>query len=133
MASGSIGCFDPLDGLSHSCLNGSTPQPLTVQAFGGFVQHVRPLGPDCVPKPLPPLSFDTVLNGKNDGSNTFKFKRSVGERAGPPYIGRGLMEAVPTQDILSFSGNQTAENGTSSLPVVKNLQCASGCISGVAN
>jgi len=132
-APGSIGCFDPLDGLSHSCLNGGTTQPLTVQAFGGFVQHVRPLGPDCVPKPLPPLSFDTVLNGKNDGSNTFKFKRSVGERAGPPYIGRGLMEAVPTQDILSFSGNQTAENGTSSLPVVKNLQCASGCISGVAN
>jgi hypothetical protein len=64
-AKGSIGCFDPLDGLPHSCLKGSTPQPLMVQAFGGFVQHVRPLGPDCVPKPLPPLSFDTVLNGKN--------------------------------------------------------------------
>jgi hypothetical protein len=135
-AAGSIGCFDPLDGLSHTCNNGSTPQALTPQAFGGFVQHVRPLGPDCVPKPLPPISFDAVLNGKNDGSNTFKFKRSVGERAGPPYIGRGLMEAVPTNDILFFSGNQTAENGKSSLPVDKHLQCTGGtggCISGVAN
>jgi hypothetical protein len=132
-AAGSIGCFDPLDGLSHTCNNGSTPQALTVQPFGGFVQHVRPLGPDCAAKPLPPLSFDTVLNGKNDGSNTFKFKRSVGERAGPPYIGRGLMEAVPTADIMFFSGNQAAENGTSSLPVAKNLQCTGGCISGVAN
>src|SRR5215813_12606885 len=116
-AAGSIGCFDPLDGLTHNCLNGSTIQALTVQAFGGFVQHVRPLGPDCITKPLPPISFDAVLNGKNDGSNTFKFQRSVGERAGPPYIGRGLMEAVPTGDITFFSGNQGAENGTSSLPV----------------
>jgi len=132
-APGSVGCFDPLDGLSHSCLNGSTAQPLTVQAFGGFVQHVRPLGPDCVPKPLAPISFDTVLNGKNDGSNTFNFRRSVGERAGPPYIGRGLMEAVPTDDIMFFSGNQSAENGSSSRPVDKNLMCSGGCISGAAN
>ena len=128
-----MGCFDPLDGLAHSCLNGSTPQSLAVQAFGGFVQHVRPLGPDCVAKPLPPISFDTVLNGKNDGSNTFEFRRGVGERAGPPYIGRGLMEAVPTADITFFSGNQAAENGTSSLTVDKSLQCEGGCISGVAN
>jgi hypothetical protein len=134
-AAGSIGCFDPLDGLSHTCNNGSAPQALTPQAFGGFVQHVRPALPIdmCVPKPLPPISFDAVLNGKNDGSNTFKFKRSVGERAGPPYIGRGLMEAVPTNDILLFSGNQTAENGSSSLAVDKHLQCTGGCISGVAN
>ena len=27
----------------------------------------------CVPKPLPPISFDAVLNGKNDGSNTFNY------------------------------------------------------------
>jgi hypothetical protein len=132
-AQGSIGCFDPLDGLTHNCLNGTTTQALAVQALGGFVQHVRPLVPSCVAKPLPPITFDKVLNGNNDGSNPFKFQRSVGERAGPPYIGRGLMEAVPTNDILFFSGNQTAENGASSLPVNKNLQCTGGCISGVAN
>src|SRR5262249_34450510 len=128
-ATGSIGCFDPLDGLSHSC-SGTT---LPVQPFGGFVQHVRPLGPDCVTKPLPPISFDAELGPNNDGSKFFGFKRSVGRRAGPPYIGRGLMEAVPTNDILFFSGNQTAENGMSSLPVSKNLQCEGGCIGGVAN
>ena len=77
-AAGSIGCFDPLDGLTHNCLNGSATQALTVQALGGFVQHVRPLVPSCVAKPLPPIGFDTVLNGNNDGSNTFKFQRSVG-------------------------------------------------------
>src|SRR6266446_5415850 len=33
-APGSIGCFDPLDGASHSC----SGQLLPVQAFGGFVQ-----------------------------------------------------------------------------------------------
>ena len=130
-AAGSIGFFDPLDGLTHP-VSGTT-SPWSSQPFGGFVQHVRPLGPDCVAKPLPPLSFDTVLNGKNDGSNAFEFRRSVGERAGPPYIGRGLMEAVPTNDILFFNANQTAENGTSSLGVDKNLQCAGGCISGVIN
>lgn len=126
---GSVGCFDPLDGASHSC----SGQTLPMQPFGGFVQHVRPQGPDCIPKPLPPLGFDTVLNGSNEGNNTNGFKRSVGERAGPPYIGRGLMEAVPTGDILFFSGNQTAENGSSSLAVDKNLQCTGGCISGKAN
>jgi hypothetical protein len=131
-AVGSIGFFDPLDGLTHP-VNGTT-SPWSSQPFGGFVQHVRPSLPlDCVPKPLPPLSFDTVLNGKNDGSNTFKFKRGVGERAGPPYIGRGLMEAVPTADITRFSNDHVAENGTSSFPVNTKLQCTGGCISGVAN
>jgi hypothetical protein len=133
-APNSIGCFDPLDGASHSCLNGTTTVPLPVQLFGGFVQHVRPSLPlDCAPKPLPPLSVDTVLNGKNDGSNTFGFQRSVGERAGPPYIGRGLMEAVPTGDITANVGG--VQNGHSSLGNFNTaLQCpAAGCISGTAN
>jgi hypothetical protein len=149
-ATGSIGCFDPLDGsltpstpsnpsgvvgAAHSCINNlGNAQTLPVQPFGGFVQHVRPSLPIdmCAPKPLPPLNFDTVLNGTNDGSNTFGFKRSVGERAGPPYIGRGLMEAVPTDDITYFSTNPDAENGSSSLKVDPDLQCP-GCISGKAN
>jgi hypothetical protein len=133
-APGSIGFFDPLDNATHP-VNG-TISPWSSQSFGGFVQHVRPSLPldVCVPKPLPPLSFDTVLNGKNDGSNTFGFKRSVGERAGPPYIGRGLMEAVPTADITA-NANPAAENGHSSLGNFNAaLQCpAAGCISGIAN
>jgi hypothetical protein len=91
-APNSVGCFDPLDGASHSCLlNGTTTlQPLPVQAFGGFVQHVRPLGPLCFPKPLPPLSFDANAHQDNQPPNTLGFRGRVGERAGPPYIGRGL-------------------------------------------
>jgi hypothetical protein len=125
---GSIGCYDPLDGAARSC----SGQSLPVQPFGGLVQHVRPLGPGCFPKPLPPVSFDKDLPNGNSG-NPNNFQRSVGERAGPPYIGRGLMEAVPTPDIMSLSGNAAAENGSSSLAVDKSLSCAGGCISGNAN
>ena len=31
------------------------------------------------------------------------FRRAVGELAGPPYIGRGLIEAVPTTDITAMA------------------------------
>jgi hypothetical protein len=133
-APGSMGFFDPLDNATHP-VNGTT-SPWSSQSFGGFVQHVRPSLPldVCVPKPLPPLGFDAILNGKNDGSNTFGFKRSVGERAGPPYIGRGLMEAVPTADITA-NADPAVENGHSSLGYFNAaLQCpADGCIFGVAN
>src|SRR5262249_40933139 len=60
-------------------------------------------------------------------------QRSVGQRAGPPYIGRGLMEAVPTADITANVGG--VQNGQSSLGnFAAALQCpAVGCISGKAN
>jgi hypothetical protein len=142
-APGSVGFFDPLDGLSHS----STTSSFTSQPFGGFVQHVRPPLPDiCAPKPLPPLLADTNLtNGSNSGDNPNGFRRSVGERAGPPYIGRGLMEAVPTADIQYFAvqnginPDPQRANGfgkkPSSLGIFANqLGCTGGyCISGKAN
>jgi hypothetical protein len=82
---GSVGCIDPLDGASHSC----SGQTIAGQPFGGFVQHVRPLGPGCFPKPLPPLGVDADLNNNNNGNDQFGFKRSVGERAGleTGYVG----------------------------------------------
>ena len=137
-AMGAIGCFDPLDGASHSCLNQIMSIP--VQAFGGLVQHVRPSLPAdvCVPKPLPPLNFDKNLTaGSNSGDNPNGFRRSVGERAGPPYIGRGLMEAVPTADITD-NADPAVENGHSSLGNFVTELCPSnpslpGCISGKAN
>jgi hypothetical protein len=135
-APGSIGFFDPLDGLGHS----STTSSFTSQPFGGFVQHHRPSLPAvCFPKPLPPLIADTNLtNGSNSGDNPNGFRRSVGERAGPPYIGRGLMEAVPTLDITYFAANVNPthperENGPPS-QVAPTLGCPkTGCISGTAN
>ncbi len=129
-APGSIGFFDPLDGASHSFLSGGTMLSVTSQPFGGFVQHVRPSVLDCVPKPIPPVSFDTNLTGSNPNA----FRRSVGERAGPPYIGRGLIEAVPTDDITA-NAVAGVQNGYSSLgDFTKKLGCPeAGCISGKAN
>ena len=121
-----IGFFDPLDGTTANIVTGTTAQP-----FGGFVQHHRPAGLDCLTKPLPPIALDANLNGTP--APTGAFQRSVGQRAGPPYIGRGLMEAVPTADITANVGG--VQNGQSSLGnFAATLQCpAAGCISGKAN
>jgi len=127
-AAGAIGCFDPLDGASHNCKQGDgTTVTFTSQPFSGFVQHVRPSVDACFPKPIPPLDFDTNLMGGNPNG----YRRSVGERAGPPYLGRGLMEAVPNDDILANTDPAHA-NGTK--PPLDFLGCsAKGCISGKAN
>ena len=121
-----IGFFDPLDGTTANIVTGTTAQP-----FGGFVQHHRPAGLDCLTKPLPPIALDANLNGTLVPNGTFR--RSVGERAGPPYIGRGLMEAAPTADIIANVGG--VQNGRSWLGYfAEALQCpAAGCISGKAN
>jgi len=128
---GAIGFFDPLDGASHS-LVGQPTGSFTSQSFGGQVQHVRPAVDACIPKPLPPVGFDTNLSGANPND----FNRSVGERAAPPYLGRGLMEAVPTTDITANT-DPTAENGKSSLGDFATKLCmnngGTGCISGKAN
>jgi hypothetical protein len=120
----SIGLFDPLDGAAHK----STTSSFTSQPFGGFVQHHRPAVDACFPKPLPPVSFDANLTGPNPN----QFRRTVGERAGPPYIGRGLIEAVPTANI---GASAAEENGPSSLGnFAADFGCGSnGCIAGVAN
>jgi hypothetical protein len=153
IATGAIGFFDPLDGGAHALLGGST---VTSQKFGGQVQHTRPaqIGPAgaetgigtelCVPGPIPPVQCDANLTGANivagncvpnqNFSNPNQFRRSVGERAAPPYLGRGLIEAVPTADILANT-DPTAENGSSSLGSFATiLGCSgAGCISGKAN
>jgi len=99
-----IGFFDPLDGAAKNIVTGLTSQP-----FGGFVQHTRPPGPDCIAKPIAPVHFDANLQGTRDpvtGLDSITgFRRTVGERAGPPYIGRGLMEAIPTADVLATAGD----------------------------
>ena len=127
-----IGFFDPLDGATTNIVTGKVSQP-----FGGQIQHTRPAVEECVPVPIAPVAFDANLKGSSDpttGLHPSGFRRSVGERAGPPYIGRGLMEAVPTQDITA-NADPSIENGDSSLGnFASELQCPStGCISGKAN
>src|SRR5271165_4201620 len=123
-----IGFFDPLDGTTMNIVSGAVSQP-----FGGQVQHTRPAVEACVPKPIAPVEFDANLNG-SFGLAAGTFRRAVGELAGPPYIGRGLMEAVPTQDITANT-DPSVENGDSSLgKFASDLRCPStGCISGKAN
>jgi CxxC motif-containing protein (DUF1111 family) len=72
-------------------------------------QHTRPSLPGCLPDPLPPFSADTNLAGGVDPVTHLSasgFRRAVGERAGPPYIGRGLIEAVTDAQIIA---NETEE------------------------
>ena len=128
-----IGFFDPLDGTANNIVTGAKSQ-----SFGGFVQHTRPAGPDCVPKPIPPVEFDVNLQGSRDPitglDSKTGFRRSVGERAGPPYIGRGLMEAVPTDDILAGADpNDTQGHNSSRGNFATSMGCTGDCISGKAN
>jgi len=127
-----IGFFDPLDGTTTNIVTGMVSQP-----FGGQVQHTRPAIDAGVPAPIGPVGLDANLSGPLDpttGLYPSGSRRSVGELAGPSYIGRGLMEAVPTQDITA-NADPGVENGDSSLGrFASDLQCPrSGCIFGKAN
>jgi hypothetical protein len=125
-----LGFYDPLDGLTANLVTGQTSPP-----FGGLVQHVRPAVDACLPKPLSPVEFDANLNGAL--GLPMVFRRSVGERAGPPYIGRGLMEAVPTGAILANAvnaPNPEPRRANGPLGTFPDFTCsATGCIAGTAN
>jgi len=130
----SIGFFDPLDGAAQNIVTWSVSQP-----FGGMVQHTRPAVAACVPKPIPPVAFDANLKpvGAADpatGLYPTGFRRSMGERAGPPYIGRGLIEAVPTDDILANADPDDTRGHHSSLGnFAASMGCTADCISGRPN
>jgi hypothetical protein len=64
---------------------------------GGPVLHARQL-PGYDPQRLPPLPGPP-------------FVRVFGRRAGPPYIGRGLMEAIPDSEILALESADVNQMG----------------------
>ncbi len=126
----SLDVFDPLDGVFIN------PVTMVAQQFGGLVQHTRPSLPACLPDRIPPISADVNLAGTPDVSGLYPsgFRRTVGERAGPPYIGRGLMEAIPTDDILANEDPQDVQGHRSSLrDAAASLGCAGDCVSGIHN
>ena len=127
-----IGFQDPLDGATANIVTQTTSQ-----ALGGFVQHVRPSVPDCLPKPIPPKQNDALLSGALDpatGVASSGFRRSTGERAGPPYIGRGLMEAIPTADLAAGADPNDTQGSNSSLGhYAAALGCTGDCVAGKAN
>lgn len=70
----------------------------------GGVQRVRPSLGACLPDRIPLTSEDPNLAGGVDPDTFLSplgFRRTTGERAAPPYIGRGLIEAVPDAEILA--------------------------------
>lgn len=128
-----IGFFDPLDGTTMNIVTGKV-----AQKFGGFVQHTRPDVDACVPKPIPPVQFDANLQGTRDPvtglDSVSGFRRTVGERSGPPYIGRGLIEAVPTADVMGAADPNDTQGSNSSLgPPASTLGCTGDCIAGKVN
>ena len=116
--------------------SGGTFEPLA--NFGGFVQHTRPSIQACRPDPILPVEVDPVLRGGIDpatGLSPIGLRRAVGERAGPPYIGRGLMEAIPAENLAANDDPSDARDHNSSLrPGVPRFnECPGDCISGRHN
>lgn len=106
-----------------------------LEPFSGVVQHTRPSIPACLPDPILPLGSDPNLRGGIDpvtGLSPLGVRRAVAERAGPPYIGRGLMEAIFDQNILETEDPNDTTNNPSSL-AADFPECRNDCISGRHN
>ena len=97
-------------------------------------QHTRPTLPGCLPDPLPPFDQDPNLAGGVDPVTHLSatgFRRGVGERAGPPYIGRGLIEAVTDAEIISHEADDkkpihTSIDVAAQFPECKGNDCIAG-------
>lgn len=108
-----------------------------LEAFSGTVQHTRPSSPACLPDPILPITADPNLRGGVDpstGLSALGLRRAVGERAGPPYIGRGLMEAIFDNDLIAQGDEDDRDNNPSSLNDPRHFfDCRGDCISGRHN
>ncbi len=103
--------------------------------FGGPIQHVRSNG-GCEIDIIPPESIDPNLRGGIDpvtGLSALGGRRAVGERAAPPYVGRGLMEAIFAGDIVANEDTFDRETNFSSLPPLPGPECPGDCLSGRHN
>ncbi len=119
-----FGDYSPASGLFD---------PLAI--FGGPIQHIRTTG-DCEADIIPPESVDPNLQGGIDpvtGTSQLGFRRSQGERAAPPYVGRGLIEAIFAGDIVAGDDPTDASNSVSSLLPPGGPECLGDCISGRHN
>ncbi|WP_158617159.1 di-heme oxidoredictase family protein [Corallococcus exercitus] len=107
-----------------------------IASLGGPLQHVQSVGM-CRINDLPSLARDPSLQGGLDpvtGLSPLGLRREVGERAAPPYIGRGLMEAILADDIVANDDLADKLAFTSSLsPPPDPAICPGDCISGRHN
>jgi hypothetical protein len=115
--------------------NPSSGMFATLEPLGGFVQHTRPSVEACVPEPIPSIEEDALLAGEPDAQGVYRsgFRRTIGERAAPPYVGRGLIEAIPNRDILAAEDPDDRTCPESSLGYPAANGCSGDCISGRHN
>jgi CxxC motif-containing protein (DUF1111 family) len=119
------GDYDPSSGVFN---------PLTV--FGGPLQHDNAVG-YCSINDIPSISIDPYLSGGVDpvtGLSPLGERRVMGERAAPPYVARGLIEAIYFGDIVANDDPLDQVNSVSSLPPRPDPRiCPNDCISGRHN
>jgi hypothetical protein len=137
--------FDALNGPGHTAaftvFGDFSPTTLKfdeLSQFGGFVQRVRPSLAACLPAEIPPAEIDPNLQGGVDPitrESQSGFRRAVGERAGPPYIGRGLIEAIFEDTILAHEDVDDTRDHNSSLKGLapRFPECTGDCIAGRHN
>lgn len=148
---------DPIDGIEASAtftlfgdFSPSSGSFNGLPLLGGPVQHVRPLVAGCEADAIPPPEVTIGPVDPITGLSATGLRRAVGERQGPPYIGRGLMEAVFADDIVALEDPRDTQSHCSTLdndppppggecdpdnpiPVVLNPECPGDCISGRHN
>jgi len=105
------------------------------QFSSGGVQRVRPSLDACLPDRIPLFSEDPNLMSGVDPTTFLSasgFRRTTGERAAPPYIGRGLIEAVFDGDIVANVAAEQAAINTS-LDADGFPECSADCVAGRPN
>jgi hypothetical protein len=112
----------------YSPANGSF---IPLAEFGGPLQHDHAVG-ECSSNQLPPLTMDPYLAGGVDpvtGVSALGERRATGERAAPPYVARGLMEAIYYGDLVANEDIDDAIKYPSSLPPLPDPNiCPGDCI-----
>jgi hypothetical protein len=116
--------------------NPSTGEFNPLSVFGGPLQHVNATG-FCAINEIPSISIDPYLAGGLNpitGLSPLGERRETGERAAPPYVGRGLIEAIYFGDIAASDDPDDQVNTESSLPPRPDPRiCPNDCISGRHN
>ena len=114
----------------------SSGQFIPISELGGPLQHDHAVG-ECKINDPPPFSIDPYLQGGIDPVTNLSplgLKRGIGERAAPPYVARGLMEAIYWEDLLKNEDLTDTVKAFSSLPPQPDPAiCPGDCVSGRHN
>lgn len=114
----------------------SSGQFIPISELGGPLQHVQAVG-ECKINDVPPISIDPYLQGGLDpvtNMSTLGVRRAKGERAAPPYIARGLMEAIHYTELLANEDpDDHVKTSSSLLPAPDPAICPGDCVSGRHN